>query len=323
MGSFNPLTFPENPAKYRVSNEAKMRSTLHSMGQPVRRRGMNGRLGRGFTLIEMLVVITLIGILAALLIPALGKAKARAQGIACLNNTRQLAFAWILYASDHEDRLAYNLGGDASKNFIAPKSELNWVNNVLSWELDSDNTNTATILNASLSPYANRNINIYRCPSDQVLSDIQRRAGWTGRVRSYSMNAMVGDAGEASKGGTNVNNPGYTQFFRMDSIPEPARIFVFLDEHPDSINDGYFINRASERAWRDLPASYHERATAFSFADGHAIMKRWLVASTYAPARPDAVPLPLSVSKNDSRDFKWVTDHMSVSQGEGYSHPSY
>lgn len=292
------------------------------MGLPDSQQGLNGHRNAAFTLIELLVVITLIGILAALLLPALSKARSRAQGIACLNNTRQLAFAWILYASDHEDRLAYNLGGDPSKKTFAPRTNLNWVNNVMTWELDSENTNTLTITEASLGAYANRNVSIYRCPADHVLSEVQRRAGWTGRIRSYSMNAMIGDAGDLTKGGTNVNNPGYKQFFRMDAIPEPAQIFVFLDEHPDSIDDGYFLNRPYAKEWIDLPASYHDRSSAFAFADGHAIMKRWLVASTLAPAQPDAVPLPLSVSKGQSADFKWVTEHMSVGQGE-HSYSSY
>lgn len=285
-------------------------------------RKPNGGARKAFTLVELLVVIALIGILAALLLPALGKAKARAQGIACLSNTRQLGYAWILYANDHEDRLAYNLGGDASRRTVAQRTNINWVNNIMTWELDSDNTNTATITEASLGSYANRAVSIYRCPSDNTLSAIQRSAGWSGRIRSYSMNAMVGDAGELTRTGVNQNNPGYVQFFKMTAIPEPAQIFVFLDEHPDSINDGYFLNRAADHTWIDLPASYHDSAAAFSFADGHARMKRWVVASTRAPAKPDAAPLPLYVSKAQSADFNWVTEHMSIDR-DGAEHPPY
>lgn len=136
------------------------------------------------------------------------------------------------------------------------------------------------------------------------------------------MNMMVGDAGPVSASGSNTNNPGYVQFFKMTSIPQPAQIFVFLDEHPDSIDDGYFLNRASQHEWHDLPASYHDSSAAFSFADGHARMKRWLVASTKAPATPDAAALPFYVAKAQSADFNWVTEHMSVDR-DGPDRPQY
>src|SRR4026209_2631394 len=104
------------------------------------------------------------------------------------------------------------------------------------------------------------------------------------------MNAMVGDVGELSATGVNANNPFYVQFFKLSAIPRPARIFVFLDEHPDSINDGYFLNKvyweagALVREWVDLPASYHNGAAAFSFADGHSQIQRWAQALTKRPA---------------------------------------
>jgi len=308
--AFLGFDFLQGWAKNRVStgDEDVFRKTLNVKPRQyqVATVGRRPDASGAFTLVELLVVIGLIGILAALLMPALGKAKSRAQGIACLSNTRQLGYAWILYANDHEDRLAYNLEGKASR------TNRNWVANVLTWGLDSDNTNTATITEASLGPYANRSLSIYRCPSDSVLSAEQRKEGWSGRVRSYSMNAMVGDAGALTSAGTNLNNPGYVQFFKMTTIPEPSHIFVFLDEHPDSIDDGYFLNQATKHEWHDLPASYHDGAAAFSFADGHALMRRWVVASTKAPAKPNAAPLPLYVSKTQLADFNWVTDRMSV-----------
>ena len=263
---------------------------------------------------ELLVVIALIGLLAALLLPALNRARTRAVAISCLNNVRQLVFAWTLYADDHQGRLPYNLGGDAARTTVALRTNLNWVNNVMTWELNSENTNTATITEASLGPYAN-SVRIYRCPADQALSAVQRQAGWSQRIRSYSMNAMVGDAGELSKTGVNQNNPGYVQFFNLSSIPQPADIFVFLDEHPDSINDGYFLNRPSYREWIDLPASYHDGAASFAFADGHSGLQHWVESATKPAAAPDATDLPFYVYKSQARDFNWITSHMSVGQG--------
>jgi prepilin-type N-terminal cleavage/methylation domain-containing protein/prepilin-type processing-associated H-X9-DG protein len=265
-----------------------------------------------FTLVEVLVVIAVVAILASLLLPALNRARTMSHGIACLNNARQLALAWHLYADDHDDRLPYNLGGDATRKTVALKTNLNWVNNILSWELDSDNTNTHSLTASGLGPYTGRNALIYRCPSDTVVSDIQRRAGWMARVRSYSMNAMIGDAGELTQGGYNVNNPSYTQFFKRSLIPRPDSIFVFLDEHPDSINDGYFLNRAYYREWVDLPASHHNGAAAFAFADGHSELHRWRHDATKQPAKPDATVLPAQVSADALDDYQWIVSRMSV-----------
>jgi prepilin-type processing-associated H-X9-DG protein len=154
------------------------------------------------------------------------------------------------------------------------------------------------------------------------LSDLQRQNRWFGRVRSYSMNAMVGNAGGFSQTGTNLNNPSYVQFFKSTSIPRPSDIFVFLDEHPDSIDDGYFLNReVSPAAWNDLPASYHDGGASFSFADGHSERHRWKNASTKQAARPYVLSLPMVIT-DGLQDYSWVMAHMSVERSpETYSSP--
>ena len=126
------------------------------------------------------------------------------------------------------------------------------------------------------------------------------------------MNAMVGDAGNNSRYGTNIFNPQYRQFKRSTDFERPTDILVFLDEHPDSINDGYFLNRLEDLEWTDLPASYHNGAASFTFADGHAELHRWVSQATRPPARPDAAALPRPVAVGDSADFDWVRDRTSV-----------
>jgi prepilin-type N-terminal cleavage/methylation domain-containing protein/prepilin-type processing-associated H-X9-DG protein len=277
---------------------------------------------RGFSLVEMLVVMAVIAILAALLLPALAQVKGRAHAMTCMSNSKQLVLAWHLYASDNAERLPYNLGMVGS----AFRTDLNWVNNVLTWDTSADNTNTATLTKASLGVFVGGNPAVYRCPADQTLSSVQQAAGWTARNRSYAMNAMVGDAGIFSTNGFNVNNPAYKQFFKITQIPQPASIFVFLDEHPDSINDGYFLNRAPQNyasagpgryygKWTDLPASYHSGAATFAYADGHALLHRWRQTSTVQPLLPNAANLPIAISSSSAsavEDFNWVLEHMSV-----------
>lgn len=268
----------------------------------------------GFTLVELLVVISVIAILAGLILPALAKAKGKGYAMVCLNNTRQLTFGWLMYADEFEDRLPYNLGGDPNRQTFAPKTPLNWVNNVMTWERDEDNTNTALITEASLGKYLSRNHRVYKCPSDRVVSDTQREIGWTERTRSYSMNAMLGHAGDLIKYGVNQNNPNYKQFFTLSSIPAPSQIFVFLDEHPDSINDGYFLNVPAQLQWIDLPASYHDGAGTFSFADGHVEIHKWVNGETRRPAHPDAGLLPFAINESASEDFEWVAERTSIAR---------
>ena len=269
---------------------------------------------KGFTLIEALVVAGIIGLLASLILPALAGAKGRGYRIVCLNNERQLALAWNLYADDREGYLAYNYGVGETYATVATGDYLNWANNVMTWHLEADNTNDLLLARGGLGPYLVGVTSPFRCPSDHALGEEQRAAGWRERTRSYSMNAMVGYAGGYLKYGKNVNNPGRKQFIRMGDIPDPAGIFVFIEEHPNSINDGYFLYRRDElpSLWYDLPASYHNRGANISFADMHIEYRKWVSAGTVQPPVENAMTLPMPVPVTDTRDYDWLMQRTSI-----------
>jgi prepilin-type N-terminal cleavage/methylation domain-containing protein/prepilin-type processing-associated H-X9-DG protein len=250
---------------------------------------------RAFTLIELLVVIAVIAILAGLLLPALGQAKGKAQATGCANNIRQLSVAWMLYADDSEDRLVNNHGIDETR-----ARRENWVNNVLDWGSSDDNINPALLTSGKLAPFLGYSTAVFKCPSDRSMAAIGPR------VRSVAMNSLVGDPGVL----TNRFNPRYRQFFSTADFVDPSRIYVFLDEHPDTINDGFFMNRWDEPRWGNLPASYHNASANLSFADGHVAAHRWVVGDTVRPPTRggagggfDAIP---------ETDFVWLREHSSI-----------
>jgi prepilin-type N-terminal cleavage/methylation domain-containing protein len=291
---------------------------------------------KGFTLIELLVVIAIIAILAAMLLPALAKAKVQAQGIQCMNNGNQLAKAWTMYAGDNNDRCVNNYGSAQTDLEVEHQNYNTWCVDVMDWTLNPQNTNTSFLQKGLLGPYMGRSVGSYKCPADVYLSSGQVMVGFQARVRSYSMNDFLGLFSECSTCGgagtsgsgtdftfetENQYNSSWPQFVKLASIPQPSTIYVFLDEHPDSINDGYFDDGtqgspSDPTSWTDsdTPASYHNGAGGFSFSDAHSEIHKWQVKGTVCPIVPveGAVATPTLTPGNNYTDRIWLCSHACV-----------
>ncbi len=272
---------------------------------------------KGFTLIELLVVIAIIAILAGMLLPALARAKAKAQGILCMNNTKQLMLANNMYQGDNLDKFpgAYHGGFQPGVN----AKERPWVTGWLDWTTSSDNTNTIFLLDpryAVLATYFANAKNIYKCPSDKYVAPAQRSRGWTERVRSVSGDIYVGEGNGWSSLGGGPSGPNNLAIYRGAAkasdltIPGPSETWVYVDEQPDSINDAGCFPPNTANVIVDVPAAYHNGACGFSFADGHSEIHKWIgsVMRTKGPKVTYAAGGNFSVPTGDP-DLHWYSYH--------------
>ena len=297
----------------------------------------SSRRDSGFTLIELLVVVAIIAILAGMLLPALSNAKQQAQGIQCMSNMKQMALGWRMYAQDNREYVVLASQGPTSKD---PLNQFAWTQQPEDFSDNAYNYDPSVDITVGpLYPYINSPL-VYRCPADT--STIAHSTNGTivqlPRVRSVSMNFFFGGfAGYTAD--TPVEGNGapwgtdYPLYFKTtDLTPNqsrgPSDTFVFLDERQDCVNWGNYMtdmagdspsNPAIYEFYQDMPGMYHDRAAGFAFADGHALIQRWLDYRTTPPLVPvnrarDAVNGPAANGLYVPRDVdvRWLQLHTTL-----------
>jgi prepilin-type N-terminal cleavage/methylation domain-containing protein/prepilin-type processing-associated H-X9-DG protein len=254
------------------------------------------RFRAGFTLLELLVVIGIIATLAALLLPTLAKAKQQALTVKCLNNHRQLALAWNLYANDNADRIVFS--GETAPTMSSVRT-LPWITGTVHGRSPGFMDPTY-IVGKDRAAFADhiKTWRTYKCPAERVF--LRWGSKDFEKTRSYSMNSILGPDVRAVA----LRQAAY---YTIDSILRPAETFVFIDVEPASICWAPF--RVPERdygAWWNAPGSLHNKAGILSFADGHAERRRWkqpINRSLNIANNPEQHP---PTAAGDARDVIWL-----------------
>jgi prepilin-type N-terminal cleavage/methylation domain-containing protein/prepilin-type processing-associated H-X9-DG protein len=273
---------------------------------PALKRGRSG-----FTLIELLVVIAIIAILAAMLLPALSRAKMKAQGAQCMSNTKQISLGWLMYSTDNNDRLV-----DPSKALYVSANPADGAS-YMDWTADPHNTRTDVLVNevnygdpdkASLLAKYLPNAGVWKCPADNFSGPLTPGP----RTRSICIAGTAGGSPVFPAAGSTYGRTYFKVNKQADLVtPGPAMIFTVIDEQADSINDATFmIDPGQPRGneyWRDCPATYHGGSGSISFADGHSIIKKWLDGRTVWPVTYDNTTQPWKKPNlGSSKDYEFL-----------------
>ncbi len=275
---------------------------------PRKQGSVHGSRFPGFTLIELLVVIAIIAILAGMLLPALAKAKTKAQGIVCMGNMKQLTLAWIMYADDSRDNLVWNDMEDKKEG---------WVRGVIDYNPGNEhNTNLLYLLDpkyAKLAPYTSRTAGIYKCPADRSTVTIKDRK--YPRVRSISMSQAMNSRNDWLSA---ITQKKYVVFKKLSDINPMghSKAYVFIDEHPDSLNFADFAVAMNDGVSPtrimivDYPSSSHNGSGGLSFADGHAEIHKWVDPRTKLPVLNKS--MTLVVPSPNNLDMVYMSEHASI-----------